>query len=79
MYDPSTDTSTQGTDLTLPSLGMAESFSNRHLEADREVRSLERHRRSRCVCCLDGWAKGELEEVHDGIDPEEGGWDLDVR
>ncbi|KLO13353.1 coatomer subunit alpha-2 [Schizopora paradoxa] len=69
------------TDLTWPTLGKAESFfdralANGHLEADGDIPYMNGIGGAASSSALDDWAKDE--EVHEDIDPEEGGWDLDA-
>lgn len=70
----------QGTVLTCRSLGKAESFfdgalANGRVKADREVHYVDGIGGIAASAAF-GWAKDE--EVQNEIDPEEGGWDLDV-
>ncbi|KAI5120086.1 hypothetical protein M0805_001242 [Coniferiporia weirii] len=69
------------TDLIWPSLSKGESFfdralANGHLEADGDVPYLNGVGGAAASSALDDWAKGE--EAVDDVDPEEGGWELDV-
>lgn len=72
---------TETTDLLWPSLSTGESFFDRalvngQLEGGVEPAYLNGDGAAGTNSALDAWAKEE--EVHDDLDPEEGGWELDA-
>ena len=72
---------TPSTDLVWPSVSKGENFldkalANGHLEADGDVPHANGYDGAAASSALDDWAKDE--EVHDDIDPEEEGWELDA-